>query len=129
MIKKEKVDDLETLTAQLGSIHTELTALSRKSPNDGVNKFKLKFINTVIERCNTFLGDPYRPFKEFATFDEEEVVSNSDATFMVSLYLEAMEKFRSDHIKEEEDGFWYYDVSKGEGLRTSSPRRLRRNDG
>jgi len=124
MISKEQVDELEILMGQLRSIHTELTALSKKSPNDGVNKFKLGFINTVIERCNAFLGDPYRPFKEFATFDLEEVVSNSDATFMVSLYLEAIEKYRSDHIMKE-IGLWYYDMPEGQKVRTAPPAKIK----
>lgn len=124
MIEKAKVDELETLTGQLKSIHTELAALSKKSPNDAVNKFKLEFVNAVISRCNAFLAEAYRPFKEFHTFDLEAVMSNSDVTFMVSLYLEALEKCRCDNIKLD-FGRWYYDMPKGQKISAAPPAKLK----
>ena len=129
MISRKEVDELETLMGQLASIHGELTALSKKSPNDAVNKFKLGFINAVVQRCNGFLGDSFRPFGEFTSFDFDDVVSNSDATFIISLYIEAMEKYRADHIKwkyETDAGYhWCYDLAEGESVRTSPPKKLK----
>lgn len=124
MIRRKQVDELETLMGQLRSIHTELTALSKKSPNDGVNKFKLEFINAVIARCNTFLGEAYLPFRAFNTFDVDAVMSNSDVTFMVSLYLEAVEKYRSDHITLK-FGAWYYDMPDEQRIPTAPPARIK----
>ena len=123
-ITKQEVDELEILMGQLTSIHTELTALSKKSPNDAVNKFKLELINTVIGRCNTFLGDKHRPFKEFGSFDIDAVMSNSDVTFVVSLYLQAFENYRSDRIKLEL-GDWYYDTAGEPKIQTAPPAKIK----
>jgi hypothetical protein len=129
MISREQVDELETLMGQLASVHAELTALSKKSPNDAVNKFKLGFIDDVIQRCNKLLGDSCRPFEQFTSFGIEEIVSNSDTTFMVSLYIGAIEKYRSDHIKRTYDTMWgetwCYDLPGGESVSAAPPQKLK----
>ena len=124
MITKEQIDELEKITGQLQSIHNELSALMKKSPNDGVNKFKLRLLNTSLHRSNVFLKNDYRPFQEFATFDEEELVSNSDASFMVATYLQALEKFRSDNVKQVH-GMWHYSLAGDELIRAAAPARIK----
>jgi hypothetical protein len=109
---------------QLASIHSEMSALSKGSPNDGVNKFKLEFINAVITRCNKFLGAERRPFKDFETFDPDAVMSNSDVTFMVSMYTQAIEKYRSDHITMY-GGDWYYETPEQHVVRTAPPGKIK----
>jgi hypothetical protein len=108
-ITEAQVDQLEKLIGQLGSIHEEIGALSKKSPNDAVNKFKLTFVNATIAQCNGLLGVNYRPIGDFKEFNLDDVPSNSDVTLIAALYLEALEKFRSDHIGQE---FlqWYYNL-------------------
>jgi hypothetical protein len=124
MITKQQLDELEKSTGQLQSIHSELSTLMKKSPNDGVNKFKLRFLNVALERCNKFIGDDYRPFSEFVKFDEEELVSNSDASFMIATYLQALEKFRSDNLKQVH-GVWHYNLQETELIRAAAPARIK----
>ncbi len=126
LITSAKVDQLETLTGQLKSIHSELSALGKKSPNVAVNKFKLKFINRVLSQCNSFLRKQYKPFDEFTEFDVDDIPSNSDVTFIVAHYMQATEKFRSDNITE--DGVdWYYDLDgEEEPIPTAPPAKLRK---
>ncbi len=69
------------------------------------------------------MGDQYRPFQEFETFDEEELVSNSDASFIVATYLQAIEKFRSDNLKTVH-GVWYYNLREDLLIRAAPPGRL-----
>jgi hypothetical protein len=124
MISKSEVDELEVLIGQLFSLHTEMTGLTKKSATDAVNAFKLKLINKTLSRCNALLGDAYKPFKDFAAFDSDDVPSNSDVTLMVGQYQEAIEYFRSEHIALKH-GAWYYVLPEGESaVRTSSPVRL-----
>ena len=59
MLKLSQIDELEKLIGQLDSLHSELTALAKKSPNDAVNTFKLRFVNTSLNNCNKFLGKKY----------------------------------------------------------------------
>lgn len=58
---KEDVNNFEKVQSQLEGLLTEVTTLAKKSPNDGVNKFKLKFINEIISSGNKILGKVYKP--------------------------------------------------------------------
>lgn len=107
---KEDVSNFEKTQAQLEGLLTEITVLSKKSPNDGVNKFKLKFINEIIITANDILGTVYKPLNSFEQFNDEDLPSNSDVTFILSQYLNCFEKLRADNIKSEQlyDGNKYF---------------------
>ena len=94
-----EIDTFETLQGQLDSFHQEMTALSKKNPNDLINKFKLGLVNAVLKKANAFLGKKLMPFPDFQTFDEETLPSTSDVLLIVSQYLSAFEKLRSDNIE------------------------------
>lgn len=123
MITKENIDKLERLTGQLEAHHREIATLNKKSPVDAVNAFKLKFINATITESNALLGASKKPFPEFENFEIDDVPSNSDVTLILAQYLQAMENFRADNIKQEL-GFWYYKTTSGE-YRTNAPAKLR----
>src|SRR5260370_28017964 len=99
MIKRADVEKLERLIGQLQGAYNEIAALAKKSPNDGVNTFKIKLVNKIVEQCNSFLNKDYRPVPDFENFDVDSVPSNSDVTFILAHYLEGAERFRSDNIK------------------------------
>ena len=92
------VDEFKKCKAQLESFETEIGILSRKSPNDPLNKFKLKFINQIISKANSILGEDYRPFADFNEFDEVSLPSNSDVVLMLAQYLKCMERLRLDDL-------------------------------
>ncbi len=92
------VDKFEKLWSQLSGTYEEITLLSKKSPNDALNKFKLKFVNRLIAQSNDFLGADYIPFEDFVHFDEDDVPQNSDVVFILSQYLQCFEKLRSDNV-------------------------------
>ncbi len=125
-MKKTDIDELEILMGQLKSIHAEVSALSKKSPNDAVNAFKIKFINTIVMNCNSFLGEDYKPFNDFDVFDIDDVPSNSDVTFIISQYLEALEKYRADNIYCSM-GRWYFKLEgSDENIQTAQPMKLQK---
>jgi hypothetical protein len=126
MIKRTDVEKLERLLGQLEGAYLEIAALAKKSPNDGVNVFKIKLVNKIVEQCNSFLNQDYRPVPDFDKFDADSVPSNSDVTFVLSQYLQAAERFRSDNLKMD-FGAWYYDVpAGGPGIRAAAPAKLRK---
>ena len=127
MITRAKADQLEKLLGQLDGIHSEVSALAKKAPNDAVNLFKLKFVNAVLLQCNETLGLDYRPVGDFVEFRQEDVPSNSDVTFVASQYLQALEKLRSDNIHVEMS-HWYYDLPKEDlnKMRAAPPFKLRK---
>lgn len=125
-LKKSEVESLEKVTGQLAGLHNEISQLARKAPNDAVNKFKLGFINSIVSSANAVLGDEYKPLDGFVQFDADEVPSNSDVTLIIGLYLEEVERLRSDNIKMN-GGAWVYDLFKSdERIRTSAPAKVRK---
>ncbi len=123
-MKKNDVDTFEKLMAQLASFHNELSMLAKKSPNDALNSFKLKFVNATLAQCNSFLGKPYHPFSDFELFSEDQMPSNSDATFIISQYIECAEKFRSDHIVQYGGNWWWSIDGEEHTMRTAQPKKI-----
>jgi hypothetical protein len=108
-MNKNNVDVFEKLSGQLLSIYEEISLLSKKNPNDAVNKFKLKFINKLLSQSNNYLAEKYRPFDDFDNFDEDDVPQNSDVVFILSQYLQCFEKLRSDNVVINR-GIWFWRV-------------------
>ncbi len=108
---KKQVETFLKLQPQLKSAYDEISLLSKKKPTDSINKFKLKFINSILSRANSILGEKYMPFSgEFDLFKEEEIPNNGDVVFILSHYLTSLEKMRCDNI-EQENAFpdkWYW---------------------
>ena len=98
MQTEDDVYNLEKLIVQLEGLHNELSQLTKKSPNDGLNLFKLKLVNKVLESGNQVLKENYKPFEDFNEFEEEELPTNSDVTMILALYKEQAERFRSDNV-------------------------------
>jgi hypothetical protein len=108
-MNKSDVDVFEKLSGQLISVYEEISLLSKKNPNDAVNKFKLRFLNKLLDDSNKFLTDEYKPYEEFNIFDEDDMPQNSDVVFILSQYLQCFEKFRADQVILEY-GTWYWHV-------------------
>ena len=134
-MRRSDVDTFEKLAGQIVSTYDEVALLSKKSPNDALNKFKLNFINTLLKKSNEFLGKEYMPFEEFTAFDVDEIPQNSDVVFILSQYLQCFEKLRADNVSVQH-GIWYWAVEPDENdsseeenglvyIRTVKPKRLR----
>lgn len=125
--KMENIEDvakLEKVIGQLQGAHAEISILAKKSPNDGLNPFKLKLINSVIKTANEVLGDDYKPFEGFEEFDSDDLPSNSDVTMVLSQYMEETERYRSDNVVIN-SGYWVYKVSnKPSNTRSAAPRKI-----
>jgi len=98
MKTKEDVEKLEKLIGQLNRMYAELSVLAKKSPNDGINLFKMNLINKVLRSANEFLVGDYLPFDDFDQFSQDSLPTNSDVTLILSQYMEQVERFRSDHV-------------------------------
>lgn len=122
---KQEVDNFEKLQAQLEGLHNEISALSKKSQNDALNKFKLKFVNKIILDSNELLEDNYKPFTDFDAFDENEMPSNSDVAMMLTQYLSCFEKLRADNVKQErQNWFWIIDGDQSD-IKTVMPKKIK----
>ena len=106
VIEIAKVRLFEKTEAQLEGFFEEIGNISKKKPDDAINKFKLGFVNQMLETANTLLDEEYRPFPDFDKFDIDTPPTASDVVTMLSQYLRSMDTFRKDHTSM--SGGWYY---------------------
>lgn len=99
MKDRAEVENLEKLVGQLQGLHSEITVLAKKAPNDAVNTFKLGLINRVVASANKVLGPNHLPFDDFAGFDADDLPSTSDVALVLAQYMEEAERYRSDNVK------------------------------
>jgi hypothetical protein len=96
-LPEEVIHVFEQTEAQLEGFYEEIGIISKRKPDDAINKFKLGFINQMLQRANTLLGEKYRPFPDFEIFDPDAMPTASDVVTMLAQYLRSMDKFRKDH--------------------------------
>lgn len=122
---RAEVEALEKIFGQMEGVHSEISALAKKSPNDGLNKFKLRFVNSTIASANAILAGGYVPFADFQKFDEDDLPTNSDVAFIVGQYIEELERLRADNIRPYQ-GRWAYRLPESETqVFTAPPKKLR----
>jgi hypothetical protein len=123
---KEDVDTFEKVQAQLEGLHSEISTLSKKSQNDGLNKFKLKFVNQIMGDSNKLLGEKYKPFSDFELFDENEMPTNSDVAMMLMQYLSCFEKLRADNVRQNHISRWFWIIDgKESDVKTIMPKKIK----
>lgn len=121
----EEVGEFEKTCSLLKSTYDEISMLSKKSPNDTLNKFKLGIINKLLDKANSLLNGKYVPIDEFTAFDADNMPTNSDVAFVCAQYLSCLEDFRSDNIKAVSGGYWYWVIDGGiSSIRTTAPEKL-----
>ncbi len=125
-MKTTDVNLFEKIHVQMQALHDEVGVLSKKSPNDALNKFKLKLVNGLIQEANSLLKGDYKPLDGFEVFNEDEIPTNSDVVMVLAQYLNCLEKLRADNIRESDtDIGWYWIINnKTSTIRTAPPRKL-----
>lgn len=97
VVTYEQVEEFDRVSSQLASFKRELTLISNKKPDGPINKFKIKLINELLEAINPVLGENFRPFKEFLTFDESDLPTASDVVVILAQYSTGMDRFKNAH--------------------------------
>ena len=120
----DDVKNLEKLIGQLQSLHTEISQLTKKSANDGLNIFKLRIVNGILAKADQILLGSYKPLEDFNGFDEDALPTNSDVTMILALYMDQLERVRSDNV-DYRDFEWQYVVDgKRSGIKCNPPTRI-----
>ena len=119
-MKKEVIEAYEKLDVQIEGLHKEISIISKKSPNDALNKFKLRFVNQILSEVNKILDKKYVPFDDFACFEEDDVPTNSDVVIVLTQYISCLEKFKFDNVEFKLTD-WYWKTEEGIGIKTSRP--------
>ena len=86
MPTQKEIDIYEELKPKIASVRDTIKALSAK------NIYKIRRINILMEQANALLKD-VKPYKDFDTFKEDELPSNSDVLMILELYLEAFKRY------------------------------------
>lgn len=123
-MKREEIESLEKVSGKLEGLHREISILAKKSANDGLNPFKLKLVNGALSSANDILGEEHQPVEGFLQFEADDVPSNSDVTVVLAIYLEELERYRSDLLKVS-NGIHWYEFEDGTKLRAAQPKRLK----
>ena len=125
-MKVAQIENFEKLVIQLNGAYEEIAVLSKKSPNEALNTFKLRLVNTLLGQSNQLLGSSHRPFSDFALFEEDDVPTNSDVVLILSQYLEALERLKLDNV-DRVDGDWVWKASDNrkpyDRIKTVAPKR------
>lgn len=99
MKSQNEIDEFMKLLIQIEKALQDFSDLSKKKPNDGVNKFKLKLVNTLLMKANSIIDQQNKPFEDFEKFDEDDVPSNSDAVLILTQYVACLRKFGRDQTQ------------------------------
>ena len=91
---KADVGLYDKLHGQLLTMRVQFEALSKKTPNDVVNEFKLGLVNKLLADINGLIGN-YKPFPDFEQFENSPKVFNSDVLLILAQYLTAMSRFKN----------------------------------
>jgi hypothetical protein len=109
-ISLRQVEIFNFARPQLESLLQEIRELSKKKPDDAVNKFKLGFINEKLDEANEILGVDFKPLKTFERFDIDSLPSNSDVVLILSQYMGALERWRKAHTFQDDLFSWYWNT-------------------
>ncbi|MGI3168695.1 hypothetical protein ACRARG_06060 [Pseudooceanicola sp. C21-150M6] len=124
-MQRSDVETLEKVSGQIQGLHREISLLAKKSNNDGLNVFKLRMLNAALTSANAILAQGYKPIDGFEEFDLDDVPSNSDATLVLTAYLEELERYRADNIVQVMGDHWKYVLNDGEYIRAAPPKKIR----
>ena len=92
----DQIDEFLKLLLQVDKLLNGFLELSKKKPNDAVNKFKLKIVNNLLNIANKILTKKYMPFDDFELFDEDDLPTNSDVVVIIAQYVACLKKFGRD---------------------------------
>ncbi len=120
----QSVSEFELVSSQIDHFHSELHALAKGKSNDALNPFKLDLLNQLLTRANQLLGQEYQAVPGFSTFERDQIPSTSDALLVLSQYIGALEKLRTDNITVEMGRWrWVIDGVPSD-VRTAPPAKL-----
>ena len=89
----DQIEQFIKLLLQIDKLLKDFTDLSKKKPNDAVNKFKIQFVNKLLIQSNGTLTKKHIPFDDFTEFDEDDLPTNSDVLLIISQYDACLKNF------------------------------------
>lgn len=106
---EKNIEDYSLLKDMLKSQRKEFDLLSKKKPDDHLNKIKIKMVNRVLEPLNEILKHE-SSHKFLDILEEDDMPTNSDVVLIISQYETAISEFKDkyyvkDKYKSERYGY------------------------
>ena len=127
MRSEKEIDEFLKLLIQMEKLLRDFTDLSKKKADGPVNKFKLGFVNTLLQQANAILTKASRPFEAFDIFDEDNLPTNSDVVLVLSQYLACLKKHGRDNTTY--DDYTHYWLINGKSSKIDVNWHQLRDDG
>lgn len=103
------ITNYKMLNELVEAVYIEMKELSKKKPDDLLNKFKVKSVNRVLEKLKALLkGEPTVEFLDI--LDEESLPSNSDTVLIISQHIAALKQYKNRYYKYDNGTYehrWY----------------------
>ncbi|MBE9487920.1 MAG: hypothetical protein IMY73_01940 [Bacteroidetes bacterium] len=98
IVNKENITEkYEMLYSLVRSVYYEVKELSKKKPDDALNKFKVETLNKILKPVKELMKDEiYFDFLQLLEVDS--LPTNSDATIIIGQYFEMFEQFKMKYI-------------------------------
>ncbi|MBM6500192.1 hypothetical protein [Flavobacterium macrobrachii] len=101
---EKQIKEYQLLTPLFHTLLKEVKELSKKKPDEIINKFKANTVNKVLSRIKEILKkEPTNDFTEI--IDIDSLPSNSDVVLVMVQFETALNKFYTKHTSK--DGFNY----------------------
>ncbi len=107
---EKNIEDYSLLKDMLESQRHKLDLLSKKKPDDPLNKMKIKMVNRVLEPLNEILKHE-SSHKFLDILNEDDMPTNSDVVLIISQYETAISEFMNKYYlkdKYQPEGYGNY---------------------
>ena len=109
--------EFDKLEYRLNSVFIEFDKLSKKKPDDVINPYKLKIINSLLSETNNLFDKGDIPIDKFTLFEDSELPTYSDIVIVLTQFLEKLDYFRFRNIISDFSGV-YWILDDGERIKT-----------
>jgi len=114
MKSEKEIGEFMKVLMQIQEVLGGFIELSKKKPNDCVNKFKLDLVNTLLSAANPIINKQNKPFEGFELFNEDDIPTNSDVVLILTQYVACLKKFGREQTSKDSDSYNDYWIINGE---------------
>ncbi len=98
---EKDIESYDLLCGMLRAQRVEFDLLSKKKPNEELNKTKIKMLNRILKPLNKLLSNE-DSYQFLDVLVEDEMPTYSDVVLIISQYETASQEFRARYYKKDE---------------------------
>lgn len=97
-ITQYEVEQYKLLEPLINGVYEEFKELSKKKPEAGLNMYKVKVINRILESIKGLLKDE-EVIQFLDVLNQDDLPTNSDVILILNQYLKALNMFYSKYYR------------------------------